>query len=453
MAYYNITLLQNFNNCARHVLEYGAYVHTRVGTVCAIRPFCSANCQFPVPLFNRRSRPLSVAQSTKDAWNNDELLTFELALLVRKMTEPLVVAAMSLPRAPAWERLNMFVANLFPGVLCQPWQRGVADTPLPQCGQRVAQSVVSSSPSPHQSSPTAPSVWLAVHEIRLDMSVLDFWNLHDEFRHTTLMAPRAALRCATTVERVVRCASRHNACVQFACIELPQLAQRGGPSGATMRLLAAAVARTVAPNNNDRIAMTVFSALLRGNWSQFCGMYQRNHAAVARANDGGGPVGRQRVPLPMPTLHVVWLRIGTLFEHVRRWWNYRINALAATRQALLHENALISTLGGGYFMCVCMHTYHPSQGIRCLPACCCCKVDCWYSVKDIITSIHMAVHLRCEVCVRRWRERVVLNNAGGGTDRCDGQVPLYRPRRGNGQEATRGCREVAGSSSRCQVRA
>ena len=247
-----------------------------------------------------------------------------------------VVASLSLPSHAQWSRLREHLGAIAPPQ-ADGWAQQIQIHKLsPSAPSQRPSAVKNVGKAPH------PVSELAVHMFALDLSLVDFWHVHDRF-HQSVIFDRAVSLCTAEIERVVNASWPAYGCCRFP---LPCCA-----SGIA-KVVEACTSLLPPPPGS------IFSGLLKGSWTMSC---QRCTAlrpcADCSLNDSlpnshGCSCSSTEPMTRPPAAHWVCLLVTNLFEAVPRQWNYRLNALAGTRQALLHTNALISTLGGGYFMYV-----------------------------------------------------------------------------------------------------
>lgn len=252
-----------------------------------------------------------------------------------------VVASLSLPSHAQWLRLREHLGTIAPPQ-AEPWAQQIKKFSPPSVPGQQQQTLTAKQ---HVGKAPLRTSEVAVHVFSLELSLVDFWHVYDHL-HQSVVSDRAVSLCTAEVERLVNVSGP-----AYVCCRLPV---RSSCARDVAQVIEAYTSLLPPPPG------TIFSGLLRGrSWAmpgQRCNA--RRPCAVSCSLDsnvlnGNGRTCNGTEAMPRPAAaHLVCLLVTNLFEAVPRQWNYRLNALAGTRQALLHTNALISTLGGGYFMYV-----------------------------------------------------------------------------------------------------
>ena len=213
----------------------------------------------------------------------------------------LLISTLTIPEGQQWEVLRDLVRSLF---RCEPsWAKPPTTHKSKSAHQRQKGYT-----------PVMASIVVNLQQLTFTTSVAQFWDLHNAFRQSS-----ASERALTAGLGILKETIRYSR-AQFQCYADVFPAEICSVSSELRRLACNIVRLLPAP--------PIQSGLLRGRWSHPTEQYSTSR----------------------PVLNFVWLRCTDLFEKLSFPWEYRLNALAKTRKALLHANAMISTLGGGYFM-------------------------------------------------------------------------------------------------------
>ena len=212
-----------------------------------------------------------------------------------QMEETRVLAALSVSHNAQWDRLREYYIGLFPKRLLASWQN------------KKQQQRQQRRDTPRRRRSTVPCT-LQISVVMEELSLGQFWDLHDSVRRTNLYTNTQTSCLRKIYDRVN--SSQAALVTASVCVELN-----------------AGCFEEIAHDLVSHLpASTVFSGILQGTWFQ-----QHDHSAPAK-------------------IHFAHVYVSNIYECIRKPWVYRLNRLANTRKMLLHSNALISTLGGGYFM-------------------------------------------------------------------------------------------------------